>query len=229
MLAQAIILADGDRLPVAASRSIRKGRYCIALDGVAEQARLEGWRPDLIMGDFDTVKPATLKYFQRLGIEILRTPDQDYTDLEKALAWCSLRNFTSIWIAQAQGGRLDHSLETLALLKRYHRPRQEILLLTERERVRFLRNENWLAKGGGPRGVAVIPFPQCVADSRGLEYELRNHRLILGERESVANRCSKKSFSLTIQGEALLVEDFTKFGKILSEVRRDETHRRPRA
>lgn len=41
-------------------------------------------KPDLISGDFDSITIETKEFFES-NVEIVETPDQDYTDMCKAL------------------------------------------------------------------------------------------------------------------------------------------------
>ncbi len=202
------LLADGEPLPRKLRDKLSRGRIRGVVDGAAELARKERWIPDLILGDFDTVKASTLEFFAKAGVEVLVTPDQDYTDLEKALAWCALRDFRSIWIAQAWGRRVDHSLANLSFLKKFHAPRREILLFTAHESIRFLKDEKVKLRGKSGRGLAVIPFPKAKVTSRGLAYEMKNTELALGLRESVSNKAAKSAVEIKVEGEALLLEEF---------------------
>ncbi len=202
------IFADGDPCPPTLRKRLAKGRFTIALDGAAERARKEGWVPHLIAGDFDKVSKATLRYFERKGVAILPTPDQQYTDLEKAIAWCVLRDAESIWIAQAMGGRLDHAFSALSFLKRFHSRERELVLFQQNESVRFAKEETLLLDGKPGRSMAVLPFPKCLVRSSGLKFELRDLALSIGLRESVANQARKKRVRLLIGGEALVVEGF---------------------
>ena len=199
------IFADGDPCPPALRRRLARGRFVIALDGAAENARKEGWLPQMIAGDFDSISKATLKHFEKKGVSILHTPDQDYTDLEKAIAWCVLRDAQSIWVAQAFGGRLDHTFANLSFLKRFHEPDRELILWQAKEHVFFVRDDRRRLSGKAGRRIAVLPFPECTANSRGLEYELRGAKLELGKKESVANSALRKIVDLEIKGEALVV------------------------
>jgi thiamine pyrophosphokinase len=202
------LLADGEKLPRKLRDRLRRGRYSVVVDGAAEIARKERWLPDLILGDFDSAKSSTLKYFTKRGVEILETPDQDYTDLEKALAWCALRDFRSIWVAQAWGRRVDHSLANLSFLKKFHAPHREILLFTAHESIRFVKNQKLQLCGPSGRGMAVIPFPKACVSSRGLQYEMKKTQLALGLRESVSNKAAKNMVELKVDGEALVLEEF---------------------
>jgi len=203
----ATIFADGTPCPPAQRRALSKGRFTIALDGVAEVARTEGWVPHLIAGDFDSVSKGTLKYFEKKGSLLLHTPDQDHTDLEKAIAWCVLREARSIWITQAMGSRLDHSFSAMSFLRKFHSADRELLLFQEKQILRFARDQNLSldAKVGGL--VAVLPFPRCTVKSAGLKFELKDLELALGVRESVSNRAIRKKITFTVMGEALIVNE----------------------
>jgi thiamine pyrophosphokinase len=201
------ILADGAPMPRALLARLRRGRFTVALDGAAEQARRERWRPDLLLGDFDTVSPSTLAYFSRRGSRVLPAPDQNHTDLEKALFHCFREGASNIWIAQGLGARLDHSLANLSFLKRFHRPGRELLLFSKREQVRFVRDSTLRLKGRKGRGFALLPFPRCVARSKGLAYEMRGLKLELGKNESVSNRAEMAVVELSVRGEALVIEE----------------------
>lgn len=204
------ILADGAPLPRGLRDRLRRGSITVAVDGAAEIARKEGWKPDFITGDFDSVKSATLSYFSKAGVEILHTPDQNFTDLEKALAWCALKDLRTIVVAQALGSRLDHSLGNLSLLKRFHSPRRELVFYTATERVRFAHDESLTLKGRSARRIAVIPFPACRVRSRGLAFEMKGLDLELGVKESVSNAARRPEVKLQIEGEALVIEEYRK-------------------
>jgi thiamine pyrophosphokinase len=208
-LNRAFLLADGAPLPRRVRDRLRRGAITVAIDGAAEIARKEGWRPDFIIGDFDSVRRTTLAHFSRLGVEILRTPDQDYTDLEKALAWvATLGDLRTITVAQGAGSRLDHSLGNLSLLKRFHSPRRELTFYTETERVRYAEDETLRLKGRSGRRIAVIPFPAARVSSRGLRFEMKALDLALGVRESISNAARRADVALDIKGGALVIEEY---------------------
>ena len=206
-MSNALIIADGSPLLKNQIAKLRRKRFCIALDGAADRARKENWAPDLILGDLDTLSPTTIRYFVQKSIPFLQTPDQNFTDLEKALAWCALENFSSIWIAQGWGLRMDHSLANLSLLKKYS-PSAELILFTETEKVRFVKNRKIYCSGKKARRVAIMPFPKCQVKSRGLAYELDSLALEIGKQDSVSNMSIYKTFTLDIEGDALLIEDY---------------------
>lgn len=207
MLKKAFILGDGSPLKRSLRDKLRQGRFTIVLDGAAETVRKEKWIPDLVMGDFDRISKGTLSHFAQ-RTEILPTPDQEHTDLEKAIAWCILQEFDSIWIAQGWGDRADHSLANLIFLRRFHQTEREILFFTAEQKIRFLRNETRSFSGKKGRIFSILPFPQCKVSSQGLRYEMKDMPLTLGHKESVSNSSRAARVQLQIEGDALAMEEF---------------------
>jgi thiamine pyrophosphokinase len=62
-------------------------------------------RPDLIIGDMDSIRPSVGDYWAAQGSELLRIEDQDTTDLEKALMFLLGREGYQLGDGQLRGGR----------------------------------------------------------------------------------------------------------------------------
>ncbi len=211
MKKNAFILADGPRIPSKYLKQLAKSNYFIVLDGAANSLKHAQVIPDMICGDFDQATPATLLFWKQRGTKILATPDQSQTDFQKALAWCLKKDFKKVFFAQALGNRLDHSLSNLSSLKRFHRKNKELILFTETETVRFLKNQKISLSGKRNRRIAIVPFPRAKIMSKGLGFDLRDSLLILGKSESVSNYAEEKKVNLKIQGSALIIEEGVKF------------------
>jgi thiamine pyrophosphokinase len=91
----------------------------IATDGAIHQAALLGVTPDIVSGDFDSVRldEARAAFPQA---QFIATPDQDQADLEKALGVARQHGANRVTIVGAAGGRIDHLLGNFSLLLRYH-------------------------------------------------------------------------------------------------------------
>lgn len=90
----------------------------IAVDGGLATCLELGRSPSLVIGDFDSASEATLLSLEE--VEKIHTPDQNYTDLEKALAFVFKRfNPSHVTVCGALGRRLDHTLTNICLLCRY--------------------------------------------------------------------------------------------------------------
>lgn len=90
----------------------------ICCDGGIRYLERLNIQPDMIMGDMDSADAAGLKKFSADGVKILKyRPDKDATDTQLALECALGIKPESIEIWGALGGRIDHALANLFLLK----------------------------------------------------------------------------------------------------------------
>lgn len=59
--------------------------YKFCEDAKKSNLKLHCLHPDIISGDFDSIPLVLLDVAKKNGCEIVRTPDQNYTDFRKAL------------------------------------------------------------------------------------------------------------------------------------------------
>lgn len=85
----------------------------IAVDGAVNTLLDNGWTPEVLLGDFDSVSDEALERARDAGVRIVHTPDQNFTDFEKALQLQEIEGVTSIDLLGYSGRRLDHTLGSL--------------------------------------------------------------------------------------------------------------------
>lgn len=99
-----------------AVRSIPPDALLIAADGGLDRALAAGLRPDVLVGDLDSISESGLTWAERDGggrVEVERHPvDKDATDTELALAAAAVREPSRITLIGG-GDRLDHSLAAI--------------------------------------------------------------------------------------------------------------------
>jgi thiamine pyrophosphokinase len=114
----ALIIANG---PLPGDRALRglagQASLVVATDGAARRAAERRVRPDIVLGDFDSLGPKRLRAVA--SASAIHLPDQDSCDLEKAIEETLNRGFRTIRIVGGLGRRWDHSLTTVSLLVRY--------------------------------------------------------------------------------------------------------------
>ncbi|MBC7806405.1 MAG: thiamine diphosphokinase [Akkermansiaceae bacterium] len=87
----------------------------VGVDGGASRLSALGVLPHVVTGDFDSLTDADLARFESQNVTVVPTPDQDYTDLDKALTYVrSISTDAPIEIFGAVGGRLDHTYSVLS-------------------------------------------------------------------------------------------------------------------
>lgn len=96
------------------AREARAASFVIAADGGGAACLRAGVRPDLVVGDMDSLDPEVLESLVVRGAKVETVPrEKDATDLELALEHAAARSPEEIVIAGALGERVDHSLAAL--------------------------------------------------------------------------------------------------------------------
>ncbi len=90
----------------------------IAADGGYAALRALDLRPEVLVGDFDSLPGEALAAAAAEGVEIVRLPvRKDETDAEAAVALALARGCAAIDLMGASGGALDHELGNVAVLR----------------------------------------------------------------------------------------------------------------
>ena len=116
----ALIVADGD-VDAAWLGLLLGGRtkpLLIAADGGAAKVRAAGHKPDVVLGDFDSLAADARDQLEALGVELrVSARDKDESDMELCLLAALEAGVARISILGALGGvRPEHSIANLLLL-----------------------------------------------------------------------------------------------------------------
>lgn len=203
-----LIIANGEPLSESKTRALAKNKLVIALDGALSVCLNYEIIPTLCIGDFDSVDKKIVSFAKAdPTIEFIHNPCQNSTDLEKALNYLVELHPETITICHATGWRLDHSLYNLRLLKRFHEQFKQLSLITEYEKVYFVKNQTLELHGAIDAPVALLSFPNARITSSGLKYDMVHYELKYGISESTSNSLATKHARIEVIGEALLLID----------------------
>ena len=181
---------------------LHDSRLFIAADGGANAARAMGLRPDVIIGDFDSISSATKTFFNTALI--LHVGRQDNTDMEKALDFCVDQHLSRVIVAGVTGGRIDMTLGNMSALWKYV-GRLDLVVC----------GDGWvgfpvvgLARIAVRPGatVSLIPFGEIRGVSlKGLKYSLNGATLKPGD-VAVSNTATGHGFSVDVaRGKVLVI------------------------
>ena len=97
---------------------VARADLVVAADGAAAFLVAQGIRPDVVVGDLDSVSGETLERLVADGVEVVCHPvHKNETDGELAVAEARRRGAVEVLLAGALGA-LDHTLGHLAILRR---------------------------------------------------------------------------------------------------------------
>ena len=113
----AIIVTGGAPVMPAAVAMMPADVIVIAADSGLDHALQAGLRPDLVVGDLDSVSPSGLLWAREHGIPIEVHPsDKDMTDTQIALSAAQRLGVDAILLLAGNGDRLDHSMSAITAL-----------------------------------------------------------------------------------------------------------------
>lgn len=163
----------------------------IAADGGARYCLELGLTPHVVVGDFDSLDPASLKSLEQAGVELERYPERkDFTDLELALQHACQRGADEILVLAALGGRWDQTLANLLLPASQALCCTRITLIDGAQEIHLLRAGERLDLQGRPGDtVSLIPLKGDAVGvvTQGLEYPLAGETLYFGSTRGISN------------------------------------------
>jgi len=115
----ALIIANGAACsPDLLGQLLEWSPTVIVLDGALERVLDLGIKIDVILGDFDGKDPNDIRESQ-YPVKVVHTPNQMYTDLEKAILYLIEEDYPAANIVWATGRRADHTLTNISILPKY--------------------------------------------------------------------------------------------------------------
>ncbi|MDG5766862.1 thiamine diphosphokinase [Balneolales bacterium ANBcel1] len=196
-----LILAHGDppEKPLMEKLTARCD-FFIAADGAGNTALELGYPPDLVIGDLDSFRPA-----DGFTGRIIRDPDQETNDLEKALLHAITMNASRVDVLGATGGRLDHTLKNLSVMQQLHDRFGLLAFFDASFYVRILPRDFSLSLPAG-HPVSLFPLSGIVEGivTEGLRYPLNNESLENGRRDGSSNETTGDTLRIRHRSGALL-------------------------
>jgi thiamine pyrophosphokinase len=167
---------------------LQPGDLIIAADGGTHHCLGLGIRPQVVIGDLDSVREDELEALSASGTEIITYPERkDFTDLELALLEAQKRGATrsAAWLPWAA---VDQSLANIILPAAF--PGLRISLLDDQQEIHFVRQGETLVITGQPGDtVSLIPLNGDAGGiiTHGLEYPLHLEMLQFGSTRGISN------------------------------------------
>jgi len=206
-----VIIISGGRFgdPIFFKKKIAEigAALIITCDGGVRHVQQLGIKPDVIIGDMDSIEPAQLISYSTQGVKIIKYPaNKDFTDTELALDYALNLKPTAIYIWGALGGRIDHTLANIFLLRKGQKAGIKTYLIDEYCEA-FIVDKK--ASFVDAKGVTVSLFafsPQVEGLSlSGFVYPLKGAVLTMGESLGVSNIINKAHAKISVRAGNLLV------------------------
>jgi thiamine pyrophosphokinase len=159
----------------------------MVLDGAIHRVLELGIKLDIVLGDFDQAENWDELLANQQPVEVVHTPDQNKTDLEKGLDFLIAKGHKAVNILWATGKRADHHINNLSTIAKY-KEQITIVMLDDHSRIFNLPNQftKWYPAN---QNISLIPLGSVFGlSTKGLTYNLQNEDLHLGQRTSSSNK-----------------------------------------
>ena len=179
----------------------------VVLDSAIERVINLNIKVDVLLGDFDRGFDPHEFIKSQYPIEIVHTPDQNKTDLEKAFDYLIERKIPAANVVWATGKRADHTITNLTNIVRY-RDLLKIVILDDHSKIYMLPRifQKWY-----PAKTIISLIPIGIVNgifTENLVYPLSNDTLTMGYKTGSSNAVANDGI-VTInhkEGDLLLME-----------------------
>ncbi len=210
-----VIILNGDILDYSqVKKYIECNDYIIACDGGLKHCKSLDVKPNLILGDFDSVDKELLKEFSKKAEIIKFSKDKDFTDGElgllKAIELCE--NYKDKTINEviivggfSAKGRVDHVFGNVFMLKNFAEKGIEAKVVAENSEIYYLSNKIHL--NTNKKYLSLIPISEVVEveNSKGLKYDLTSQKFNFGSTRSLSNEPEEEVYISLKSGKALVI------------------------
>ena len=154
--------------------------------------------PDFISGDLDSIKNIPN------SIEVIHTPNQDFTDFDKILKLLFDKGFAHIDVFGASGKEQDHFLGNLHTAMQWKNKLN--LIFYDNHSHYFLADKKTEITNCKDKIVSLVPFPKANnIITEGLEYQLNKEKLTFGERIGTRNKALQDTINITFKSGNLFI------------------------
>ena len=204
----ALIIANGAECdPELLGQLLEWSPIVIVLDSAMDRVLDLNIKVDVLLGDFDRDFSAEYYKEKQYPLEIIHTPNQDKTDLEKAFDYLIERKIPAVNVVWATGKRADHTITNITSIVQY-RNLLKIVILDDHSKIFLLpkRFEKWYTAN---TPISLVPIGNVSGiHSENLFYPLKNDTLTIGYKTGSSNHVAKDGIVVIehSDGDLLLME-----------------------
>lgn len=201
-----VIVANGQIESLDHISAYFENAFIISVDGGLNHLDKLRIKPDVLIGDFDSVKPEILRVYE--GVQKYVHPTRkDRTDLEIAIDYAIEMNPCEVILLGVTGHRIDHMITNIHLLKRF-KNHGILAYVIDFYNTIFYGEGSLEISGCIGDLLSIVPLSESVTGIKtsGLEYPLVNETLYFHESRGVSNvLISEKIRIKTESGEFLVI------------------------
>lgn len=169
-----------------------------ATDGAYQFLKKHSITPDFISGDFDSLQTIPS------NIEVINTPNQNYTDFDKILKILFEKNYKNIDVFGASGKEQDHFLGNLNSAISWKAKLN--IMFFDNHGYYFLADKSTELFNCKGKTISLVPLAVATGIvTKGLQYPLNDEELTFGSRIGTRNLAIEDTISITFKTGHLFI------------------------
>ena len=179
---------------------LQRAQFIVCCDGALDKLLHIGIKPNIVIGDCDSISEEKRQQFQDIIIE---DQDEEYNDLQKALKYCMKQQLGPVAVLGASGLRDDHQLANLSILNMYS-AKMDLIMVSNYGLFSFISEDTTFASLPGQEVSVFNLDGQAIFSFEGLQYPVHNRRFTQLWEGSL-NKALGERFTVKISGGRGLV------------------------
>ncbi|MCJ8012524.1 thiamine diphosphokinase [Paenibacillus sp. KQZ6P-2] len=203
-----VVIFSGGELHPQYIEEIQPGDFIIGADKGALFLTQHGIKPDLAVGDFDSISTQELEHVRMESRKIVECDpvDKDLTDTELAFKMAFREQPDFILLIGGTGTRMDHTLANIQMLNRALQHHIACAIMDQNNYI-TLTGSKIEVLDRGYKYISLLPITLEVTGItlEGFQYPLENATLKMGESLGISNALLESFGIVTVEDGLLLI------------------------
>lgn len=189
------------------TKEMADGAFLIGADSGANCLFLYNIKPDLLVGDFDSIDKKVLDHFKKSNCNIDTYPtEKDFTDTEIAVEKALSMKPNKIVLMGCTGSRVDHMLGNIGMLKKCLENGVDACIVDENNYIRLTDTSTSL-KGTVGRIFSLQSYGDEIIGLtiEGAKYPLNDYNLKIGQSITISNEFILTQVKIKFKSGTLMI------------------------
>ncbi|SES66302.1 thiamine diphosphokinase [Natronincola peptidivorans] len=204
---EVVIITNGQIDNLSLYKPLMQNKYIICADGAARYLAALNIKPNLLVGDLDSISKEDLLWMKTQQVACEKFPSRkDETDTELAVEYALKLKAQSITMIGALGSRQDHSLANVMLLYKILKQGANGKIINTNNEITITDNRLDI-EGKVGETISLLPLTEKVSGITltGLEYPLENADITMGSTLGISNVFAKEKATVSLKEGVLLI------------------------
>lgn len=178
----------------------------VCADGGLDHIMKVGLKPNMVLGDLDSITEQGIKYIEDNNIELEKFPvEKDATDTELAVEYLIQKGCKEITLIGVTGTRMDHTLANIFLLDQMFQRNIKGKIIDDNNEI--VLSDSYLEVEKNEGYLSIVPIEQkgTIISLEGVYYPLNRHHVEFGSTFSISNQIIDTKAKITIYDGKVLV------------------------